>query len=91
MRDVAAPLTHPMHAAALLRPAVSWVHPARRWWEHPLLERASQYAGVVQAMGVMKRVQVVPEVTAAMRAVRHLSVLRGTYGPVVAVGVITNG
>lgn len=88
MRDVAAPLTHPVHAAALLRPAVGWVHPAQR--EHPLLERASQYAGVVQAMGMMKRVQVVPEVTAAMRAAHHLSVLRGTYGPVVAVGVITN-
>lgn len=31
------------------------------------------------------------EVTAAMRAVHHLSVLRGTQGPIVAVGVLTDG
>lgn len=46
---------------------------------------------MVQAMGVRKQVWAVPEVTAVMRTVRHLSVLRGMHGAIVTVHVVTDG
>lgn len=91
LRDVAGPLSQPARAAVLQRPAMARAHPARRRREQGLLERASRQAGAVQATGVMKRVWVVPEVTAVVRAVCHLSVLRATHGPIVTVRVVTDG